>query len=372
MPIKQWTKLNHSALFGTEGSDIKLTRQYLFLLFPWKMEKQIADALSSNIRSACSTAQISLFLLPDPGQTTTDKRRWSLPRTGKTIFSRVAFLWRLFRSKPEPSGELVLIGDDSFSLMAVALWSKKKPIYIPLIKVINRYPSFWDIWTVGRFCRAALVNDRKMNRAFRRNNIPSYFVGNPWVDLVKFAYFTFPHGKKPIYSFFMREEYWREDLIFFLNLVSLLSSEKERYFLLVLPPEVKLKELAKQAETEGWFFKKSLEGDWIDGYLWQHPTCVNITRFGGEAMGQSELVISTDSIRIIQAAGMGKKVLPVESRRPDQVAALVRNQTYLFENSRSLQDRFGSGGALSAIVSYLLRGTVEDELFKERLLKKEE
>jgi hypothetical protein len=188
-------------------------------------------------------------------------------------------------------------------------------------------------------------------------------VGNLLVDLLSASAFIFPHGKKPVYALFPREENFSTDLKFFLDVIEKISSKTKVYFVLTIPGKIKTQEARIVGESKGWHWRRSLEGDTMEGYLEKGGIYLNLTRFQGEALRQCDFALSTDDFSTIQATGLGKKVLPLSNLDPEEAVSLAQNPQYLFEYNQYLSSRYGREGGIEKISAYLLQGTVEDQSF---------
>ncbi len=213
------------------------------------------------------------------------------------------------------------------------------------------------------FARTIFADDYELVKELRRHNIPTYFSGNVLADLLVPGDFSFSTGGKTIFSLFPRASSLEHDLVFLEETAEEITLRVPAYFLLVIPRGVKVQEIREKAEETGWRWRRSLEGEVVEGYLCKGKTYLNVTSFYQEALRQTDFVVSFDFVRVIQATGFGKKTIPIFHLSPKEVAALLSNPTYLFEHNLALLSRFGERGGIRKIAHFLLFGVVEDQKF---------
>jgi len=323
------------------------------------LEEKLSLALYNRMKKVCPEVEISFLhidKLEKPSQ------------QAMAGFKKLYFIYSALAKRKKSEEKVVFWGNNPHFLLPLFLLTGKKTIYIPVIKSLNFSLSFWHT-IFFRFSSIVLTNDQELVRNLRRKNIPSYFVGNLLVDLLIASAFIFPHGKKPIYALFPREEKFSTDLKFFLDVVEKMSSKVKAYFILTIPGKIKTQEAKVAGELKGWHWRRSLEGDTMEGYLEKEGVYLNLTRFRGEVLQQCDFVLSTDDFSTIQATGLGKKVLPLSNLNPEEAISLSQNPQYLFEYNQYLSSRYGREGGIEKISAYLLQGTVEDQNFLKKFSK---
>lgn len=284
---------------------------------------------------------------------------------GKNACFWIAFLRNFWRRRGWRE-ELVLLGARPWLLLPLFLLTGKKAVFLWVGKEWEVRYSFW-YGILARWCaRVVFANDYELVKLLRRGNVPAYFAGNVLADLIAPAGFLFPTGGKTVFSLFPGGLTLERDLAFLQEMVEEMVSRVEGYFLLVIPRGVKVQELREKAEKMGWRWYRSLEGEVVEGYLCKGKTYLNVTTFYPEALRQADLVVSFDFVRVMQAVGLGKRVMPIFQLSPKEVAALLQNPTYLFEHNLLLAHRFGERGGVEKVGCFLLFGVVEDQSFVAR------
>lgn len=333
-----------------------------------EVEEKLSIVVYQQIKNFRPEVKIFFFTLDEPGRwqkkgfaeiETKDHSLWySIPRLKKQ-----ATIYHALKRRRKFTEEIVLWSDNPFFLLPLFLLTGKKAIFVPVVKNLKFSFSFWHIAFLRFFSSVVLTTDRELVHNLRQKNIPAYFVGNLLADLLPPSEFLFLHGEKPIYALFPREEKFSSDLKFFLDLVERIFTDTKAYFISAIPGKIKTAEIANVGEEKGWRWRKSLEGDIIEGYLERGELYLNLTRFREEALWQSDLVVSPDDFSIIQATGIGKKVLPVSNLNPEEAALLLRSPQHLFEYNQLISSRYGRKGGIEKISAYLLQGVVKDQNF---------
>ncbi len=346
-----------------------------FLFIPEKgLEEKVARRLQDEVHKADLQAETTVYPALEPPTEKGNLQKSNSPFAGLIELLRTYSRFRhlLLSRKQTEEKALVYLGDKPINLFLLHLLTCKKIIWIRISQELKeKRISFFQGFITSKSAEVILTDDQKMNRHYRQNLLPSYFVGNVLADLCSSSCFEFLHGKNPILAFFSKADEFEEGLFTYLGLVEgLWLSNQKYYFLLVIPKGVSTRKVKEIAEKEGWLYCRSFEGDIIEGYLWKQSAYINLTRFYSEALEQAELVLSNDPIRIIQAAGMGKRILYTHRKTPKEVIQMLNNQIFFFEYCRSIWDRFGAKGGLKRLVAYLLWGVVEDPRFNQYLLKK--
>ncbi|HXL02948.1 MAG TPA: hypothetical protein PK016_07540 [Candidatus Atribacteria bacterium] len=338
-----------------------------------ELEEKLSLALYHKMKETYPEVKILFFSIDNPGiwqekGLAEIKPPRSSFRNAMSGFKKLTFTYSALAKRRNFKEKVVLWSDNPSFLLPLFLLTGKKAIYIPVIKSLRFSLSFWHT-IFFRFSSVVLTNDRELVHNLRRKNMPAYFVGNLLVDLLSSSVFLFPHGRKPIYALFPREENFSSDLKFFLDVVEKISSEVKAYFILAIPRKIKTQEAREAGEKKGWHWRRSLEGDTMEGYLEKEGIYLNLTRFRGEALRQCNLALSIDDFSTIQATGAGRKVLPISNLNPDEVVSLMRNPQYLFEYNQYLSSRYGREGGIEKLSTYLLQGIVEDENFLKKFSK---
>lgn len=259
--------------------------------------------------------------------------------------------------------DLIFIGGRTFLLFLIFLLTGKRAFFIRISKTWEGSFNFFQLFLLRYFARIVFLNDQDRVKELRQHNIPAYFSGNLLADLLSPGDFSFPAGGKTIFSLFPRASHLERDLSFLQETAEMIASRTPAYFLLVIPRGVKVQEIREKAEKAGWRWRRSLEGEVMEGYLCKDKIYVNVTTFYQEALKQSDFVMGFDLVRMIQAVGLGKKIIPVSALTPKEVAALLANPTYLFEYNLFLSRRFGEKGGIGSVACFLLFGVVEDRRF---------
>jgi len=338
-----------------------------------ELEEKLSLKLYHKMKEAYPEVEILFLSIDNPGRWQKKglmeiKPPHSSFEDNISKFKRLTLIHSALASRRKFEEKVVFWGDNPSFLLPLFLLTGKKAIYIPVIKSLRPSLSFWHT-VFFRFSSAVLANDYELVRNLRRKNIPAYFVGNLLADLLSSSAFLFSHGRKPIYALFPREEKFSSDLKLFLDVVEKMSRGDKAYFILTIPRKIKTREAREIGEKRGWHWRRSLEGDIMEGYLEKEGAYLNLTRFRGEALQQCSLALSTDDISTIQATGMGRKVLPIFNLNPEEVVSLIRNPQYLFECNQHLSSRYGRRGGIEKISAYLLQGIVEDEDFLKKFSK---
>ncbi|MGQ9474394.1 MAG: hypothetical protein ACUVRN_10175, partial [Candidatus Caldatribacteriaceae bacterium] len=209
-------------------------------------------------------------------------------------------------------------------------------------------------------------NDFDLIAKLRRNNIPAYFAKNILADLILPGDLSFASGGKPFIALFPGTLQDKHNVSFLEEVAEEIASRMSAYFLFVVPKGAKVQDLRNIGERDGWHWHRSLEGEIMEGYLLKGKTYLNVTSFYQEAMKQADFVVSFEFLRVIQAAGLGKKVVPILQLSPKEVAALLGNPAYLFEYNLSLSYRFGEIGGIKTVAFFLLSRVVEDQKWKTK------
>lgn len=286
--------------------------------------------------------------------------RWRGSRDG--AFFWCSFCKTLWRRRGWRE-DVILIGGKTFSLFLIFLLTGKKAFFVGISKTWEEPFNVFQIFFMRYFARTVFLNDQDRVKELRQRNIPAYFSGNLLADLLSPGDFSFPVGGRTIFSLFPRASHLERDLSFLQETVEMIAPRTSAYFLLVIPRGVKVQEIREKAERTGWRWRRSLEGEVMEGYLCKDKIYVNVTTFYQEALKQSDFVMSFDLVRMIQAVGLGKKIIPVSALTPKEVAALLANPTYLFEYNLFLSRRFGERGGVGSVACFLLFGVVEDRRF---------
>ncbi|MCD6155869.1 MAG: hypothetical protein J7J32_02330 [Candidatus Atribacteria bacterium] len=347
-----------------------------FFFIPEKgLEEKVARRLQDEVHKADLRVEATVY----PAlETPTEKKS---PYKSDSLFISLAELLMTYsrfrhlllpRKQTEEKKALVYLGNKLINLFLLHLLTRKKIIWIRVSQELKeKRISFFQRLIILKSAEVILTDDQKINRHYRQNLLPSYFVGNVLADLCPSSSFEFLHGKNPILAFFPKTDEFEKGFLAYLDLAEKLwPSNQKYYFLLVIPKGVSIKKVKEIAEKEGWLYCRSFEGDIIEGYLWKQSLYINLTRFYSEALEQAELVLSNDPIRIIQAASIGKKILYTSHKAPEELIQILNNQVFFFEYCHSMWDRFGARGGLKRLVAYLLWGVVEDPRFNQYLSKK--
>jgi len=346
-----------------------------FFFIPEKaLEEKVTQKLQEEIRNLDPQAEVTIYPALDSSSEKEYRQKSKSPFTSLTEFLNLYLRFRRYlrpRKQLEET-ELVYFGNRLSYFLLLHFLAHKKIIWVRVSRDLNeRRISFFQKLMISKSVEVILTDDQRMNRHYRQNLLPSYFVGNILVDLCPPSSFEFLHGKNPILAFLPKTQEFEEELLNALELTEILCSNTHKYyFLLVIPKGVSTKKTKEIAEKKGWLYCRSFEGDIVEGYLWKQSNYINLTRFYSEALEQAELVLSNNPVRIIQAAGMGKRVLYTDCKTPQEVIQILNNQIFFFEYCRSMWDRFGKKGGLRRLAAYLLWGVVEDQRFNQYLLKK--
>lgn len=281
------------------------------------------------------------------------------------VFFRDLWKRRNFRERR------VFIGRNLLLLFLVVLLGGRKVTVVLSLGLSPFEVSPLRIFLLRHLARTVLADDATFVQLLRMRNIPAYFVGNILADLVHPTETTFLHGKKPIFAFFPREEYLREDLSFFLDLAERIFEENPSWYLLcTIPRNVPLEVVQEIAAQRNWVFLESLEGEVLEGYLLRQRAYLNLTRFASEALVHATYVLSADQRVLVQAAGLGKTVVPAHIGSVADTMAFLFHSVSLFEYNQAMGARFGKKGALERIAAFLLFGVVEDPAFSHHFARK--
>ncbi|MCX7667983.1 MAG: hypothetical protein N2Z84_03525 [Atribacterota bacterium] len=334
-----------------------------FIIADGEIEEKISVALYKELKEKSPRSPVFFLSLLMPGnfrQRGLKETRWRGSRHGVLFwYSFCKTLWRRRRWKED----LILIGERTFPLFLIFVLTGKKAFFISISKTWEGSFGLFQVLLMRYFARTVFLNDQDRVKELRQHNIPAYFSGNLLADLLLPGDFSFPAGGKTVFSLFPRASHVEHDLGFLEETADIIASRMPAYFLLVIPKGVKVQEIKEKAEKTGWRWRRSLEGEVMEGYLCKDKTYINVTTFYQEALKQSDFVISFDSIRVIQAVGLGRKIIPVSALTPKEVAALLANPTYLFEYNLFLSRRFGEQGGIGGLACFLLFGVVEDRRF---------
>jgi len=326
-----------------------------------EIEEKISIALHKKLRELSPHSPVFLLSLLWPG----NFRKRGLKEIRWRSFPHFSTFWcsfcKTFWRRRGWREEIVLVSARPLLLFFLFLLTGKKAVLVRSSKAWDLSFSLLERFLVKYFARVVFVDDYDLVKVCRLENIPIYFSGNVLADLLSPGDFSFPAGGKTVMVLFPRAFSLERDLIFLQEVAEEMALGTPAYFLLVVPGRVKVQEIREKAEKMGWHWRRSLEGETIEGYLCKGKTYINVTSFYQEALRQGDFVVSCDFVRVIQAAGFGKKVLPVFHLSPKEVAALLRNPTYLFEYNLILSRRFGERGGIEKIAGFLLFGVVEDQ-----------
>ncbi len=281
-------------------------------------------------------------------------------KQGRSFFTRLFRLHRMLSHRKGYREQLVLFQENVRLLPWIFFFTRKKPVLVHVVVTLNKNLSFWETLLCRLFSRPVLLNDRLLCTTLRRHNVPTYFTGNLPADVLRPVALTFLPGSKTTLAFIPREKAFSEDIDAFLDLVLQLDKDGDMYYLLALPRGADIDSALPQLEKRGWFFRHSLEGDIIDGYLWNGSSYVNLTRFLAEAMEQADRVLSTDELRVLQATGLGKRSVFLSPGDTGSAVTLLNNNGLLLEHHRNYIHRFGKRGAVQKLAGYLLTGVVEE------------
>jgi len=276
------------------------------------------------------------------------------------FFTRLFNLYRILSQRRGYREHLVLFQEHISLLPWVFFFSRKRPILVHTVVSLEKKYSFREKLLCRLFSHPVLTNDRHLCSTLRRCNIPSYFTGNLAADVLRPVTLSFLPGNKTVIVLIPRALMFTEDLVAFLNLVLQLDQKSGKYYLLALPRGTKVETELPELEKRGWFFRRSLEGDIIDGYLWNGTSYVNLTRFLAEAMVQADRVISTDQLRILQAVGLGKRAVCFNPRETEKTVSFLNTGGLLLEQHKMFLNRYGKRGAVQKLAGYLLKGVVEE------------
>ncbi len=328
------------------------------------MEKKVTLALYRELKRLSPRSTVSLLSLDMPGEL----RKQGLPeiRWRETHFSFLSFWLSLFKTlwrRRRWREECILVSHSPLWLLPLFLLTGKKTIFVHLVRAWQTPLSLFPLLLLRYCAQVVFSNDSEVVKKLRRRNLPVYFAGNVLVDVLTPGDFTFSCGGKSIFSFFPRFLSLGEDLSFLLAVAEEINARYAGYFLLVIPKGIAVQTVQEEAEKNGWRWRRSLEGEIVEGYLCKNRVYMNVTPFYAEALKQGDFIVSFDFVRIVQAAGLGKKVIPLISSSPREVALLLANPTYLFEYNLGLSHRFGEKGGIQRMVVFLLWGVVEDQRF---------
>ncbi|MEN3186163.1 MAG: hypothetical protein ABDK94_05485 [Atribacterota bacterium] len=334
-----------------------------FIIADGEIEEKISVALYRELKQKSPRSPVFFLSLLRPGnfrKRGLKETRWRGSRHGMLFwYSFCKTFWRRRGWKED----LVLVGGRTFPLLLIFLLTGKKAFFIGVSKTWEESFRFFQLFFVRYFAKTVFLNDQDRVKELRQRNIPAYFSGNLLADFLSPGDFSFPAGEKTVFSLFPRASHVEHDLSFLQETVDMIASRTPAYFLLVIPKGTKVHEIRKYAEGTGWHWRRSLEGEVMEGYLCKDKIYINVTTFYQEALNQSDFVISFDPVRTIQAVGLGKKIVPVSMLTPKEVLALLANPTYLFEHNLLLSRRFGEKGGIGSVACFLLFGVVEDRRF---------
>ncbi|BER93473.1 hypothetical protein [Atrimonas thermophila] len=248
-----------------------------FFFIPEKaLEEKVTQKLQEEIRNLDPQAEVTIYPALDSSSEKEYRQKSKSPFTSLTEFLNLYLRFRRYlrpRKQLEET-ELVYFGNRLSYFFLLHFLAHKKIIWVRVSRDLNeRRISFFQKLMISKSVEVILTDDQRMNRHYRQNLLPSYFVGNILVDLCPPSSFEFLHGKNPILAFFPKTQEFEEELLNALELTEVLCSNTHKhYFLLVIPKGVSTKKTKEIAEKKAGFIVEVSKGTLLKDIYGNNPS----------------------------------------------------------------------------------------------------